>query len=176
MKKQYLILSLILLVGCAKSNGAEEPTVNVKTVVIEQPQTKIDIAKQYLDYSAKKDRQELKEFIGVDPLKIEWCAAFINAVLHHLGLPGSESVSDYPLVARSFLTWGKVVREPQQGDIVVFPRGKQPWQGHVGFYYGTVFVNGKKYYQILGGNQSKRVTIELFPARAAIGIRRHLTN
>ena len=119
MKKQYLILSLIVLAAFStNSNAVEEST------VIEQPQTKIDVAKQYLDYSAKKDRQELKAFIGVDPLKIEWCAAFINAVLHHIGLPGSESVSDYPLVARSFLSWGKVVKEPQQGDIVIFPNDK----------------------------------------------------
>ena len=146
------------------------------STIIEQPQTKIDVAKQFLDYSAKKDRQELKAFIGVDPLKIEWCAAFINAVLRELGLPGSDSVSEHPLTARSFLSWGRRVKEPQQGDVVVFPRGKQPWQGHVGFYYGTVFVNGKKYYQILGGNQSRKVTIDLFPARSVISIRRYSTN
>jgi len=65
------------------------------------------------------------------------------------------------------------VKEPQVGDIVIFHRGTEPWQGHVGFYYGTVYEKGRKYYQILGGNQNKSVTIELFPARAAISVRRH---
>jgi uncharacterized protein (TIGR02594 family) len=90
-------------------------------------------------------------------------------------IPGSESVSQYPLVARSFLAWGKRVKDPRPGDIVVFPRGTQAWQGHVGFYYGTVYQNGKKFYQILGGNQDNSVNIKLFPARSAISIRRYPT-
>ena len=174
MKKQYLLLSLILLAGCTKGNSAQDYTVALtEEIVIEQPQTKIDIAKQFLDFSAKSHRRELKEFIGIDPVRIDWCAAFVNAVLHEMGIPGSESVSQYPLVAKSFLGWGKRVKEPKQGDVVVFHRGTQPWQGHVGFYYGTVYEKGKKYYQILGGNQDKSVTIQLFLARSAISIRRY---
>jgi uncharacterized protein (TIGR02594 family) len=176
MKKQYLVLSLILLAGCTKGSSVDDYFVDLNKVVIEEeptPQTKIDIAKQYLDFSAKSHRKELKDFIGVDPVRIDWCAAFVNAVLHEMGIPGSESVSKFPLVAKSFLDWGKKVKEPQVGDIVIFPRGTEPWQGHVGFYYGTVYKKGRKYYQILGGNQNRSVTIELFPARAAIGIRRH---
>jgi uncharacterized protein (TIGR02594 family) len=175
MKVKYLLVSLFILAGCTKGNSAEDYFVDLNEViiVIEQPQTKIDIAKQYLDFSAKSHRRELKDFIGVDPVRIDWCAAFVNAVLHEMGIPGSESVSKYPLVAKSFLDWGKRVKEPQVGDIVIFPRGTKPWQGHVGFYYGTVYEKGRKYYQILGGNQSKSVTIMLFPARSAIGIRRY---
>jgi uncharacterized protein (TIGR02594 family) len=90
-----------------------------------------------------------------------------------MGIPGSESVSQYPLVAKSFLQWGKRVKDPKPGDIVIFHRGTQPWQGHVGFYYGTVYQNGKKFYQILGGNQDKSVNIQLFLARSAISVRRH---
>ena len=174
MKIQYLILSLILLAGCTKGNSAQDYNVTLtEEIVIEEPQTKIDIAKQYLDFSAKSHRRELKEFIGIDPVRIDWCAAFVNAVLHEMGIPGSESVSQYPLVAKSFLGWGKRVKEPKPGDIVVFHRGTQPWQGHVGFYYGTVYEKGKKYYQILGGNQDKSVNIQLFLARSAISVRRH---
>jgi uncharacterized protein (TIGR02594 family) len=170
MKIKYLLVSLLILAGCTKENKAADYFVELKEISL--PQTKISVAKQYLDFSARSHRQELKEFIGVDPVRIDWCAAFVNAVLHQMGMPGSESVSNYPLVAKSFLQWGKRVKEPQPGDIVVFPRGREPWQGHVGFYYGTVYQNGKKFYQILGGNQSKSVTIELFQARSAISIRR----
>ena len=175
MKIKYLLVPLFILAGCTKENNAEDLYAGIPEVVIETPtpQTKIDIAKQFLDFSAKSHRRELKEFIGIDPVRIDWCAAFVNAVLHEMGIPGSESVSQYPLVAKSFLGWGKRVKEPRAGDIVVFHRGKQPWQGHVGFYYGTVYQNGKKFYQILGGNQDKSVNIQLFLARSAISVRRH---
>jgi uncharacterized protein (TIGR02594 family) len=174
MKIKYLMVSLLLLVGITQGNSADDYEIEI--VAIEIPQTKISVAKQYLDFSARSHRQELKDFIGVDPLRIDWCAAFVNAVLHQMGLPGSESVSEYPLVAKSFLRWGMRVKDPQPGDIVVFPRGREEWQGHVGFYYGTVYENGKKFYQILGGNQDKSVTIKLFPARSALGIRRYPRN
>jgi len=174
MKLKYLLVSLLILAGCTKGNSAEDYYVELSDIVMEAPTplTKIDIAKQFLDFSAKNHRKELKEFIGIDPVRIDWCAAFVNAVLHEMGIPGSESVSKYPLVAKSFLGWGKRVKEPKQGDVVIFHRGTQPWQGHVGFYYGTVYEKGRKYYQILGGNQDKSVTIQLFLARSAIGIRR----
>jgi len=56
----------------------------------------------------------------------------------------------------------------------VFPRGNQGWQGHVGFYLRTIEVNGTEYYYILGGNQSNKVSIELFRANKSLGIRRNL--
>jgi uncharacterized protein (TIGR02594 family) len=174
MKIKYLLVSLFVLVGITQGNSADD--YNIELVAIEIPQTKISVAKEYLDFSSRSHRRELKEFIGVDPVRIDWCAAFVNAVLHRMGMPGSESVSNYPLVAKSFLQWGKRVKEPRPGDIVVFPRGREPWQGHVGFYYGTVYENGKKFYQILGGNQDKSVSIKLFPARSALGIRRYPGN
>jgi len=132
-------------------------------------------AYRFINYSEQTHRAELKEFIGVDPVRTEWCAAFVNAVLNESGIAGSESVSQYPLTARSFLEWGEEVDEPKPGDLVVFPRGNQGWQGHVGFYLGTSLINGETFYQILGGNQSNKVSIELYPARSKLGIRRQLT-
>lgn len=130
-------------------------------------------AYQYIGYSQRTHRAELKEFMGIDPVRTEWCAAFVNAVLDESGMPGSATVSAYPLTARSFLQWGVSVDEPKPGDIVVFPRGKEAWQGHVGFYLGTSIIGDRVYYQILGGNQNNKVSIELYPANRAIDIRRH---
>lgn len=130
-------------------------------------------AYQFINFDEQTHRAELKAFMDIDPVRIEWCAAFINAVLNDSGIAGSESVSRYPLTARSFLDWGTFVNKPQPGDLVIFPRGSEAWQGHVGFYLGTSTVNGKEFYQILGGNQSNKVSIELYPADTAIGIRRH---
>jgi uncharacterized protein (TIGR02594 family) len=186
MKKYYLLLSLLSLVGCKKQIEPVIPeiehTIEIKEIdvssrrvenIIAAKNPKITIASRYIGFHERRQRKELREFLGIDPVRIDWCAAFVNSVLKELDIPGSESVSDWPLTARSFLRWGKRVKEPQVGDLVIFPRGTEDWQGHVGFYYGTEYRNGRKFYQILGGNQSDAVTIELFPARSAISIRRH---
>lgn len=176
MKRYAVILSLLILPSYFRSDATvfedTEPIFEDVSRIVVEP-TKIDIALRFLNYNEKTHRRELQEFIGVDPVKIEWCAAFVNSVLGERGIPGSDTVSEWPLTARSFLRWGKRVREPELGDIVIFPRGTEAWQGHVGFYFGTEYKGGVKYYQILGGNQNDTVTIELFPAKTAISIRRY---
>jgi len=169
------LISLVALVGCSQSQGFEMPNFKYFFEKPEPPAKQTMVAWQYLDYGETSHRQELKAFTGVDPVRTEWCAAFINAVLRESGIEGSESVSDYPLTARSFLHWGEEVEEPNIGDIIVFPRGNVAWQGHVGFYFGSVNVNGVEYYKILGGNQDNKVSVDLFPASRAIGIRRQST-
>jgi uncharacterized protein (TIGR02594 family) len=135
----------------------------------------MDVADEFVGMNERTHREELKEFMGVDPVRYEWCAAFVNAVLNIQGIPGSESVSEYPLLARSFLTWGEeVTDELKPGDIIVFPRGREGWQGHVGFYVRTKYIDDVKYYLILGGNQDNSVTYELFPARFMIAQRRYV--
>jgi uncharacterized protein (TIGR02594 family) len=182
MKKAYLLI-LLLLAGCKKAPPIipeikkDLPIVNFEETrdiipVLTETNQKILIASRYMGYHERRNRAELRKFLGVDPVRIDWCAAFINSVLHEMNIKGSESVSNYPLTARSFLRWGKRVQKPEVGDIVVFPRGTESWQGHVGFYYGTEYRNGIKYYQILGGNQDDSVTIQLFRASTALSIRR----
>jgi uncharacterized protein (TIGR02594 family) len=184
MKKILLVLPFLLL-GCREASESVIPEINqeltrkevltehrkVETVKADYKST-IAIASRYMGFHERRQRNELKEFTGVDPVQIDWCAAFVNAVLAELGILGSESVSDAPLTARSFLRWGVRVGHPQIGDVVVLPRGTEAWQGHVGFYYGTVKKNGRIYYQVLAGNQSNAVTIELYPAWKVISVRR----
>ena len=131
-------------------------------------------AASYLGYTERTHRAELKELTGVDPVRTEWCAAFINAVLEESGIT-SNNDHKYPLTARAFLDWGMSVSKEdiKPGDIVVFPRGTQGWQGHVGFYLRSTDINGVEYYYILGGNQSNKVSIELYRASRALGIRSH---
>lgn len=133
----------------------------------------IIVALRYINFNQRTHRRELREFLNVDPVNIDWCAAFINSVLREINKSGSEIVSDAPLTAKSFLSWGVEVTEPLQGDIVIFDRGKEEWQGHVGFYYSTEYKNGAKYYNILGGNQDQSVTVQLFLAEKALSIRRY---
>jgi uncharacterized protein (TIGR02594 family) len=153
-----------------------EPVLYSASTVSVHNSNPLSTARQFVGYTETHNRQELREFLGVDPRSTEWCAAFVNSVLHSVGQPGSESVSEHPLMARSFTDWGVPVdhkeQEPEAGDVVIFPRGRQSWQGHVGFYVDTVSVDGKEYWQILGGNQSNAVTVELYRPERAIAVRR----
>ena len=133
-------------------------------------------AAQYLNYHERTNRQELREYTGVDPVRTEWCAAFVNAVLEESNIK-SNNDHKYPLTARAFLDWGQKIHKDniKPGDIVIFPRGDQGWQGHVGFYLKTEIVNGEEYYLILGGNQRNKVSIVPYRASRALGIRRQTT-
>jgi uncharacterized protein (TIGR02594 family) len=134
------------------------------------PGTPIHSASEMVFMHEKTHRKELKAFLGVDPVQYEWCAAFMNAILKKHDIPGSESVSEYPLMARSFLDWGETVNEPQIGDILIFSRGNDGWQGHVGFYAGK---SGNDYL-VLGGNQNDKVSVMKYSGKRLLGIRRFI--
>jgi len=157
-----LLLCFLLCGGCA-SQDIQEPRSSVET---------LSTASAMVGLHEKADRAVLRSIIGVDPVSTEWCAAFVNSVLNYHGIPGSEAVSRHPLTARSFIYWGSLALTPEFGDVVVFPRGNQGWQGHVGFYIETVRKDGIDYYVILGGNQKNQVSYDLYPASKAIAIRR----
>lgn len=128
----------------------------------------IAIASKYLGMHESRDRSELAQFMDLDPRRMPWCAAFVNAVLATVGLDGSPN-----LMARSFLNVGVKVRKPVEGDIVVLTRGSNPASGHVGFYIGETpgFVH------VLGGNQAHgRVTITPYPKSKVLGYRRVAVN
>ena len=155
----------MLYLGCAVLLGAcVTPVSDADSVSAAQP---------YIGLSEYHNRSEIQDFTGVDPVHVEWCAAFVNAVLDLDGIPGSDSVSDHPLLARSFLFWGEAV-EPehiQRGDVVVFPRGSSDWKGHVGFFVAPYPRTGE--WIILGGNQDNTVSYQLYDPSVALGIRRH---
>jgi uncharacterized protein (TIGR02594 family) len=129
------------------------------------------VAEEYIGLNEYQNRQQIQRLTGVDPVRTEWCAAFVNAILEIEGIPSNNN-HEYPLLARSFLDWGEAV-EPEdirKGDIVVFPRGNQGWKGHVGFYVGN--QEGTNKWVILGGNQGNSVRYDLYDPSRAIGIRR----
>lgn len=154
-----LVLSL-LLCGCS---------------VASEPKSSYLTAEAFVGLHERADRAQLKVLVGVDPVRTEWCAAFVNAMLEIDGLPTSKATSAYPLLARSFLSWGNAVlrEEIQPGDIVIFPRGSSGWQGHVGFYVRTTYENGEKRWVILGGNQDNTISYALYDPKQALGVRRY---
>jgi uncharacterized protein (TIGR02594 family) len=182
-KIQHIIFLLVafLLPSCSiDSSKADFDKLYSDALYIYYPPTKeiinpLHTALAYLNFQERRDRAELKSFIGVDPVKTEWCAAFVNAVLHHNNIPGSAEFTEYPLLARSFLEWGEPIKkeELQPGDIVIFPRGKEGWKGHVGFFVETRVINNREYFFILGGNQDDKVSIEAYPSNTALGMRRY---
>ena len=160
MKK---LLLLLFLAGCS---------VPIKH---EKPPEHLDIAYALLGYSEVKHTKELKVFLDFNPRYTEWCAGFVNKVLETSGQDSVESLGDPNyLMARSYLKYGDMVLESelQKGDILIFRRGGEWWQGHVGFYVGTEIVRGRKYYRVLGGNQDNEVNISLYPEYKLLGIRR----
>ena len=170
MKKYLLLIVPFLLTAC----GELPPLQAVSIFKISSESNSVITAQPYIGLEERVHRIELKELLDVDPVRTEWCAAFVNAVLELDGIPGSDSVSDVPLMARSFLVWGERVdpADIQRGDVVIFPRGNQGWQGHVGFYVDTQVVNGKEIWIVLGGNQSNEVRYDFFSPNNALGIRR----
>jgi uncharacterized protein (TIGR02594 family) len=155
----FIIILTAIMSGCVNAESSSD------SVITAQP---------FVGLQERQDRTELRELTGVDPVRTEWCAAFVNAILEIDGIPGSDSVSDYPLTARSFLSWGEPVdpEDIRRGDIVVFPRGTQGWQGHVGFFVEE--RNGR--WLILGGNQSNEVRYDFYSPNKALGIRRYSIN
>lgn len=117
-------------------------------------------AAHFVGLSERGNTRTLQKLTGVNPRKTPWCAAFINGILKHSGHKTTGSN-----LASSFRTYGKSVRRPSQGDIVVMRR-------HVGIFVGYVNRNGRRYVAVLGGNQSNRVQVSYYPASRVVAYRR----
>jgi len=93
-----------------------------------------------------------------------WCAAFANYCC-------KETVGKHTgkLNARSFLTFGEEVQNPEIGDIVVFWRGSpDSWKGHVAFYVHS----DDDYIYVLGGNQGNAVRVSMYAKDRLLSYRR----
>ena len=132
----------------------------------------LDVAAQYQGMDEHRDGKQLSQLfdteldISINPQRTAWCAAFANAVLVKAGYDYSGS-----LESASFIHYGKPVKEPARGDIVILHGGRRS-PTHVGFLVGSATVNGQLFYTVLGGNQSNRVQVSYFPASKVIAIRR----
>lgn len=161
MKK---LLALFLLSGCAYIGAYD-----LNDDIGELPPGYIDYASTFISYHEESNRKELTDLLGIDPVETEWCAAFVNSMLQYNNIPGTDS-----LVARSFLKWGKSVTEPKLGDIVIFSRGNEGWQGHVAFFIDYIEIDGRQYIAVLGGNQNNQVSIKEYPTSRLLDIRRYV--
>jgi uncharacterized protein (TIGR02594 family) len=90
-----------------------------------------------------------------------WCSAYACWVMEQAGYPSTNN-----LAARSWLKYGKQTT-PKPGAILVFSRGNNAWQGHVGFYVGETATH----YRVLGGNQGNKVSIATYPKARLLSAR-----
>lgn len=139
----------------------------------------IDVARTKLGLEEARDKKALMEFfkkhaikgdIELDPSKLPWCAAFVNACEREAGNKGTGKLN-----ARSFLEYGTKVelKDIKEGDILIFKRGTgaaATWQGHVTYFVG--FQSGTRNAVCLGGNQNNRVCEALYSLDSLLGIRR----
>ncbi|MGF7160015.1 uncharacterized protein (TIGR02594 family) [Rhodoligotrophos appendicifer] len=91
-----------------------------------------------------------------------WCAAFVGSCLVEAGYPSSGS-----LTARSYLSYGEPLASPRYGAIVILKRGREAWQGHVGF---LLEQRGDRL-TVLGGNQGNAVSVAQYSTRELIACR-----
>lgn len=127
----------------------------------------LEDAKKYIGLSETENPGQLTALVHVDVRTTPWCAAFVNAILHDLGIKGTDSN-----LARSFLKLGTdSTKDPQIGDLVVFQRGNSSWQGHITIL-AEEFDSDEDTVTCLGGNQKDSVCYAAFRKDNILGIRR----
>ena len=123
------------------------------------------------EVAGRADNPEVLKYfneLGFDGSKLHdetsWCSAFVNWVAKQAGKPYSGK-----LTARSWLSVGRTVYTPEQGDVVVLWReSPQSWKGHVGFFIRQT----PTYIYILGGNQGNQVKISAYPKSRLLAYKR----
>lgn len=102
---------------------------------------------------------------GPAPDEIPWCSSFCNFHMNR----GAQICGTGSRLARSWLSWGRVLIDPIPGAIVILRRGSEPWMGHVGFFIKE--SPSRKSIAVLGGNQGDRVSIDWFSKTKVLGYR-----
>lgn len=137
-----------------------------QTLITSQHTPKKKIQQIYEDASSYEgldentNRKSIRKLVGVDPVEVPWCAAFVNAILERQGFLGTNDNG-----VDSFRHYGEKVIDPEVGDIVVF-------RSHVGIFVEYKQMNRTLYIGVLGGNQSNSVKVSYFPVKKILTIRR----
>jgi uncharacterized protein (TIGR02594 family) len=133
----------------------------------------LNFAKKYLgtkEVVGNEANPQIVEFDKHTTLKatsdeVPWCSAFANFVVDSCGDKGTESAA-----ARSWLTWGKEIKEPAAGCIVVLDRSDTSNKNaaHVTFFEREV---DSSHISCLGGNQSDMVKVSVYAKSKVLGYR-----
>lgn len=122
--------------------------------------------RRYIGLHEVRDAKTLDKALRLDASEIAWCGAFTGMIMAAT-LP-KEPLPANMLGSRNWLKFGKEIKEPKFGAVVVFWRGsKDGWQGHVGIVVG----HDKTYVHVLGGNQSDSVSVAKISKSRLLGYR-----
>lgn len=120
-----------------------------------------------LEIKGDKDNPRIVEYASCTSLhatddETPWCSSFVNWCMKQVGIKGTNSAA-----ARSWLDWGRVITEPEEGCVVILKRGAPP-SGHVCF-----FVRNRDTETItcLGGNQADQVKYSHYSKHDVLGYR-----
>lgn len=91
-----------------------------------------------------------------------WCSSFVNWSMEQAGYTGTDSAS-----SQSWKNWGEDAGGPERGSVVVFSNGDGT--GHVGFIDS---VNSDGSLNVLGGNQSGKVSVSKFSTDKVVAYRK----
>jgi len=115
--------------------------------------------------------------LGPSPDSVPWCASFACFCVEAAGLRSPRSAR-----ARDFLAWGASIFPPPLGAVTILRRSSGPGAagadvvdapGHVGFFLWQSPRDRTGYSEIflLGGNQTDRVSVAIYPSDRVIGYR-----
>jgi uncharacterized protein (TIGR02594 family) len=116
-------------------------------------------AKPYIGQHERKNRKSLKKSLGVDPVRIKWCGAFMSLVTKRAGYKTPKNQN----MARSWASFGKKVslRNIRKGDVLVM-------RNHV-----TIYTRKSKSKVCgVGGNQGNSVKESCYSTGKVIAVRR----
>lgn len=117
------------------------------------------------DARAGHHTQRILEYHQTTTLKatqdeIAWCSSFVNWVLKEAGIQGTNSAA-----AKSWLTWGRELKEPQVGAITITKKkGADIANGSTSGYHVAFFHSAgpSTKFSLLGGNQGDAVRIRTY--------------
>lgn len=119
----------------------------------------LEIAQRYIGLNERHNARQLNRMLGVNVIRVAWCAAFASFVMRKAGrkLPRGSNL------ARSWLAYGHAVKlaSARAGDVVVLAR-------HVGIYSDR----SKGQVCLISGNSKNQIRKSCYPARWLRGIRR----
>ncbi len=165
----------------ARVVAERQENVRTESQQVQSGQALLRTANRYEGYNEnnRNQRAVLMEMfrqagITIDPAKLAWCAAFINAVLAANGLPTAKGAGGGPTTrAADFKSYGTGVglADARPGDIVVLRPQARGASGHVGLFSG---FDEKGDVRLTAGNQggSKKVSTQTFGRGEVVAVRR----
>jgi uncharacterized protein (TIGR02594 family) len=125
--------------------------------MVEAGQGLVQAAQKYIGLQERRNRAALKRILGVDPVRIPWCGAFMGKIVRGNGGKPPKGF----LKASNWSRWGARASGPVAGSVAVM-------RSHV---LVVTHVDGRRVCGI-SGNASNAVARKCYPRSRVIAYRR----